>query len=166
MNDRARSIGAHAFHVMITIGIFVSGTAVALAVLNAPPACEYPNVLPDWTLFAIGIVAFVLGHVIGVLLPDRPPRSTAASVLAGRWAMVSVFLGATLIWIFEGIGTAQLATGSGARLEPITYYTRCAIDLDGVPTQLWFTRIAIFGIFLIAGHWFWDDALLARKPKA
>ena len=162
MNPRAKSIGSHVFHVAITLGILSSGTAIAWLVWIAPtpPSCDYPSALPDWTLLAIGVAAFVIGHYVGVLLPDHPPVASATSVAMGRWAMVSVFFGATLLWIFEGVGTSQIA-----HLEPITYYTRCAIDFDAGFTHLWFTRIAIFGIFLIAGHWFWSESLLARRSK-
>ena len=164
---RAQAVGSHIFHLAITLGIFVSGSTIAWLVLRAdtPPSCVYAvDRLPDPSLFVIGVVAFVIGHYVGVLLPDRPPRATRASMLAGRWAMVLVFFGATLVWIFEAVGTARIALGSGAKLEPITYYTRCAIYFDADFTGGWFTRVAIFGIFLIAGHWFWSDALL--KPKA
>ena len=160
------SIGSHVFHIAITAGILVSGTAIAWIVWNSPtpPSCRYDrDVLPDASLFAIGVIAFVVGHYIGVLFPDQAPRSTPTSTLLGRWGMVLVFLGATLVWIFEAVGTAQIALSSGAKLEPITYYTRCAIDFDAQLTGLWFTRLAIFGIFVIAGHWFWSDALTRRK---
>ena len=168
MNPRAQSIGSHVFHIAITLGILVSGSFIAWMVLQSPtlPACAYDSALPDWTLLAIGVAAFVFGHYLGVLLPDRPPQDTAASQLMGRLALAFVFLGGTLVWIFEAIGTANLSVGGGAQLEPITYYTRCAIDFDASFTHLWFTRIAIFGIFLIAGHWFWDDALLPRRRPA
>jgi hypothetical protein len=165
---RAQAIGSHIFHIAITVGVFVSGTAIAVLVWRAdtPPSCVYTiDRLPDPWPFVIGVVAFVIGHYIGVVLPDRPPKSTDASVKAGRAAMVLVFFGATLVWIFEAVGTAQIALASGAKLEPITYYTRCAIYFDADFTGGAFTRIAIFGIFLIAGHWFWSDALTRRTAK-
>jgi len=161
--------GHTVIHVLVVIAVAIAGGLLGWLTLvtRNPLDCVYPGAeaLPDPPLFLLGVVSFFAGHILGRLVPEERTRATPRSRKWSRLAMVSVFLVASAVFFFEAVGTAEIAVGGpgGAKLEPITYYVRCAIlhDKAQISGGL-FTWGAIALTFFIAGHWFWGDRPVIR----
>ena len=162
--------GHNLIHVLVVFGVALAGGLLGWITLHghAPTNCRFdtPETLPDAPLFLLGVVAFFAGHVLGRLVPEERTESTDRSRAWSRFAMVTVFLVASAVFMFEAVGTAQIALGGadGARLEPITFYVRCGIEQDkaNISGGL-FTWGATALVFFIAGHWFWGDRPRIRQ---
>ncbi len=102
---------------------------------------------------------FFAGHFIGGFGAEPPETPTDESRRLGRLSVALGFLMLFGAMVFEAFGTAnyQVTTsGSTDRLEPITFYVRCAIyqDLAGWSHGA-VTLLVIVISFFLAGFWLW-----------
>jgi hypothetical protein len=130
-----------------------------LFITTGHDSCAFTqDYLPDLTLYVLGVVAFYGGHYLGEVGAPAPKAAVMDSVEArklGRYAMASAFAIASLILVFEAYGTAETPAAVG-KLEPITYYIRCAVyhDISG-PFHGLVTIAVVILTFFLAGHWLW-----------
>jgi hypothetical protein len=123
-------------------------------------------VMPDFPLLFWGIVALVLGRMLG-----RSPRgihlhagARRTSDIVSILAMMLVFAALTTAFVYEAVGVRETQTrgvqivGRVQELEPITHYVRCAIYYNTVNSVghvgVW--SYATPGtLCFLAGLWLW-----------
>jgi hypothetical protein len=124
--------------------------------------------LPNYYLVALGVTSIGLGRLFGSwresrmhLLPSGPRAFSQLNRTIVTAVVVVIFLGVSFALFYEALGVMRVAQGS--ILQPITYYTRCAIhyDIHPDPTNLsliqfpWITTLVTASMCFVFGHWFW-----------
>jgi hypothetical protein len=121
--------------------------------------------LPNHWLVVLGVVSMLLGHLFGHVRPiedARPASDNPFSRNVFTLMLFIIFLGVSATLLYEALGV--LRVGDQSILQPITYYTRCAIhyDIHPNPANLdetrfpWQTVAMIATFCFLAGHWFWS----------
>jgi hypothetical protein len=149
------------FH-LFAVPLLVLGTGAALGLIalrmRGPANCDFADdPLPSTTLFVLAIGGFVAGRYFGVF--DRRPRprltgtDKAASDRFGQFALVLGLALLPAIWFYEALGTAHISFG-GPRLEPITWYVRCAIyhDMTSISSG-WITGWIVILVCFLSAQW-------------
>jgi hypothetical protein len=132
--------------------------------------------LPNHLLVLWGVALILVGRLLGSLRDRRdgllPTGPRAFSLLNRKIvtaALVVIFLGVSFALFYEALGVMRVAQGS--ILQPITYYTRCAIhyDIHPDPNNLSVVQFPLLTVLVTAsvcfvlGHWFWYPRRKARK---
>ncbi len=165
------SDGIH-FGVHLALPVAWGAAAVLLPSMvqeKNPLLCGYEtDYLPDWWLLPVGILALLGGRFISVLnAPPKDPgsgRRPSAKAKEAQVALVALFALLAAVWYIEALGTAHVSAAVG-ELDPITWYTRCAIYHDRAASTFqigpwshigpWTFLVAVTACFT-AGHWLWS----------
>jgi hypothetical protein len=130
--------------------------------------------LPNHWLVVLGLACMLLGHLFGYVRPieDAPPaRENAFSRTVFTLMLFIIFFGVSATLLYEALGV--LRVGEQSILQPITYYTRCAIhyDIHPNPANLSETRfplqtvVMIVSFCFLAGHWLWSPPRRGATDK-
>jgi len=156
------------------------GTCTLDASGNAIPAADMG--LPNHLFVLLGVAFIFAGRVFGArrdpredeppLLPSGPKRFNKLNRKVVTAALIVLFLGVAFALFYEALGVMRVAQGS--ILQPITYYTRCAIHYDIHPdaANLSVVRFPLLTVGLTAslcflfGHWFWYPSRKSAREEA
>lgn len=160
---RVRTFHALVHWVLLGLVVIIGSVAGWLVLAGkGPDDCAYATAyLPNVSLFLVGVASFFLGHLLQISDRTPIPRSTANWSAAAPWrrkAMQTVFLALAVIWALEAVGTARISvSATGATVEPITFYTRCAIYTDFASFYGVLSHLTVGAVLFLAGHWLWPE---------